>query len=96
VSPDQITHLALLDELLVKYEDLFAEPRSLPPNRLFDHSINLKPNTEPVNIRAYRYPPIQKNEIERMVRDMLQQSIIKPSQSPLASPVLLVKKKDGT
>ena len=56
--PDQVTHLALLNELLVNYEDLFAEPKSLPPNRPFDHSITLKRNTEPVNIKAYRYPPI--------------------------------------
>ena len=31
-----------------------------------------------------------------MVREMLNQSFIKPNQSPFASPVLLVKKKDGS
>lgn len=31
-----------------------------------------------------------------MIKDMIQKSIIRPSQSPYASPILLVKKKDGS
>ena len=65
--------------LLAEYEDLFVEPNSLPPKRTLNHSINLKTNTEPINIRSYRYLPHQKIEIERMVKEMLQQSLIKPS-----------------
>ena len=66
-----VHHLDLLNTMLVEYEDLFVEPTSLPPTRIYDHTINLKPNMEPINIRSYRCPPIQKNEIEKMVRDML-------------------------
>ena len=54
------------------------------------------PQVKPVNIRSYRYPPKLKIEIERLVKDMLSQSIIRPSRNPFASHVLLVKKKDGT
>lgn len=54
------------------------------------------PNTKPVNIKPYRYSPMQKDEIERQIVAMLQQGIIQPSSSPFASPVLLVNKKDGT
>jgi len=64
---------------VVEYKDLFVEPNSLSPNRSLDHSITLKPNFEPVNIRAYRYPPKQKEKIEKMIKDMLQKSIIRPS-----------------
>ena len=59
-------------------------------------TLNQKPSMELINIRSYRYSPIQKSEIEKMVKDMLQQFIIRPSQSPFGSPVLLVKKKDGS
>ena len=30
-----------------------------------------------------------------MVQEMLTQGVIQPSQSPLASPIVLVKQKDG-
>ncbi|KAL1555793.1 hypothetical protein AAHA92_11493 [Salvia divinorum] len=82
--------------VLQGYRSVFDQPRGLPPSRLFDHRIHLLPNTKPVNVRPYRYPYFQKAEIERQVRDMLEQGIIRHSQSPFSSPVLLIRKKDGT
>ena len=49
-----------------------------------------------MNIRPYRYSPQQKDEIEKQVRDMLHKGLIQHSVSSFASPVLLVKKKDGS
>ena len=68
----EVNQLDLLNVLFVEYEDLFKEPIALPPPRTRDHSISLKPNFEPFNARAYRYPPAWKIEIERMVKEMLQ------------------------
>lgn len=68
----------------------------MPPHRVFDHAIHLLPDSLPVNSRPYRYSPLQKDEIEKQVTEMLQVGTIIPSLSPYASPVLLVKKKDGS
>lgn len=85
-----------LHQLLRDYSDIFSVPAGLPPVRSFDHRIPLQPNTSPVNVKPYRYPHFQKTEIERLVGDMLQDGIIRPSNSPYSSPVILVKKKDGS
>lgn len=82
--------------LLVEFSDVFADPETLPPSRAYDHAIHLMPGVSPVNSRPYMYSPLQKDEIERQVHEMLGAGIISPSLSPFASPVLLVRKKDGS
>ena len=49
-----------------------------------------------MNIRPYGYPPALRDEIEKQVVDMLHQGLIQPNTSLFSSPVLLVKKKDGS
>ncbi|WVZ26301.1 hypothetical protein V8G54_004845, partial [Vigna mungo] len=85
-----------LQTLLTKYASLFQSPTNLPPSRPIDHGITLQPNSAPISVRPYRYPHFQKHEIEQQVQRMLDSGFIKPSTSPFSSPVLLVKKKDGT
>ncbi|XP_068636047.1 uncharacterized protein [Aristolochia californica] len=76
------------------FADLFNDPTGLPPVRHCDHRIHLKLGTDPVVVHPYRYPHIQKDEIERQCMNMLAQGVIQPSRSPFSSPVLLVRKKD--
>ncbi|KAK1651826.1 hypothetical protein QYE76_069631 [Lolium multiflorum] len=83
-------------QVLREHESCFGTPKGLPPHRPYDHKINLMQGVQPVNVRPYRYSPQQKDEIEKQIKEMLVQGIIKESKSPFASPVLLVKKKDGT
>ena len=47
-----------------------------------------------MNVKPYRYPYYQKQEIEDQVTVMLAKGFIQPNSSPFSSPVLLVKKKD--
>ncbi|XP_038715137.1 uncharacterized protein LOC120008853 [Tripterygium wilfordii] len=82
--------------ILNEFSGVLEEPKTLPPPRPFDHRIPIKNEASPVNVAPYRYAHFQKNEIERQVREMLQNGLIRPSNSPFSSPVLLVKKKDGT
>ncbi|XP_077249994.1 uncharacterized protein LOC143889606 [Tasmannia lanceolata] len=61
-----------LSDLLHEFQGLFNEPTTLPPARTQDHRIPLQPGTLPINVRPYRYPYKQKKEIEKLVREMLQ------------------------
>lgn len=49
-----------LQSLLNKFKSLFLEPKQLPPNRTHDYAIILKEGTNPVSVKPYRYPQIQK------------------------------------
>ncbi|GJY83879.1 retrotransposon-related protein [Tanacetum coccineum] len=91
-----ITESQALKELLIEFEDVFALPTVLPPQRHHDHRIPLKEGAVPVNIRPYRHPPTQKDAIETMVQELLDSKVIRPSNSPFSSPIVMVKKKDGT
>ena len=75
---------------------MFDTPKGLPPIRDHDHAIHFIPGSVPPNIRPYRYPYVQKSEIEHMIAEMLEASIIQPSQSSFSAPVVLVHKKDGS
>lgn len=82
--------------ILDSFQEDFLEPSGLPPKRLCDHHIPLIPGAKPVFLKPYRHNPGQKDEIERQVKEMLQNGVIQPSTSAFSSPALLVKKKDGT
>ena len=62
---------------------MFDTPKGLPPIRDHDHAIHLIPIIFRPNIWPYRYPYVQKSEIERMIVEMLEAGIIQPSQSSL-------------
>ncbi|XP_042979958.1 uncharacterized protein LOC122310144 [Carya illinoinensis] len=83
-------------ELLEDFKTVFDEPQGLPPPRSHDHQIILKEGTQPITNRPYRYPYYQKTEIEKIVAELLESGVIRPSFSPFSSPVLLVCKADGS
>jgi hypothetical protein len=90
------TSATLLDELLDSLSDVFAEPHGLPPPRARDHSIILPPGSQPVAVWPYRYLATHKDELEWQCAAMLDQGLIRRSSSAFSSPVLLVKKADGS
>eukprot|EP00253_Pinus_taeda_P012319 PITA_12319 len=84
-------HMGGCDIVLV-----FDKPHELPPSRgEHDHSITLVPGAQPPNVRPYRYPFTQKNEIEKIIKKLLEAGVIRPSISPYSSRVVMVLKKDG-
>lgn len=85
-----------LQQLLGQYSKVTQPQLSLPPHRAHDHKIPLIPGAKPVCIRPYRHSHFLKNELEKLIKDMLNTGIIRPSTSEYASPVVMVRKKDGT
>jgi hypothetical protein len=87
---------AEVEATLAQYPTIFEPPVGLPPARITYHHISLVEGSNPVNVRPHRYLHFQKNEIERLIKEMLAEGIIQRSTSPFSSPVLLVPKKDGS
>ena len=81
--------------MLAQHQHVFGPITGLPPSRDIDHAIQLIPGASPINVRPYRYPHFLKNEIKRLVQEMLEAEIVRPSLSPFSNLVLLVKKKNG-
>ncbi|KAH0709510.1 hypothetical protein KY284_010937 [Solanum tuberosum] len=96
VQDGLVEHPPDLSRILGNYKDVFCKPRGLLPSRPHDHAIYLHPHVGPVNVKPYRYPYFQKEVMEQLCAEMLSNGIIRPTTSPFSSPVLLVKKKDGT
>nr|GEV50468.1 reverse transcriptase [Tanacetum cinerariifolium] len=84
-----------IQTLLKDFATVFDTPKQLLPTRSHDHIIPLLPNTPPINTRPYKHPPNQKDGIELMVKELLEERVIRNSQSSFSSPIVMVK-KDGT
>ena len=54
------------------------------------------PGQNPLRQTPYRIPEAVKEEMRKEIQEMLRLGVIEPSDSPWASPVVLVPKKDGT
>jgi hypothetical protein len=68
--------LKMLEKLLQRYADVFQEPIELPPHRAHGHSILLQVGIQAVSVSPYRYPYYQKEEIERIVKELLASGVI--------------------
>lgn len=89
-------------DLQNKISTLFEKyPRVLPsPNFIGDVNTGelvIKTKSEKnVNYRPYRLSPTEREKVKDRVDDLLRAGIIRESDSSYASPVLLVKKRDGS
>jgi hypothetical protein len=87
----------LEDHAVLKYfEDVFKEIPGLPPKRDTDLSINLMHGEAPVSKTPYRMNTPELKELQMHLEEILKKGYICPSVSSWGSPVLFLKKKDGT
>jgi hypothetical protein len=86
-----------IQALIQKYDKVSQNlPMKMPPERKIEHIIEVKPHLTLVNIKPYRYPRRHNIEIERLNQDLLKCGVITMSRSPNATPVILVRKNDGS
>lgn len=80
-------------EILEEYFDCFHLPGDkLGFTELLTYSIRSKDDAT-VNVPQYDLPERDQDEIERQVKDLLDQGIIKVSESPFNSPMRLIERK---
>ncbi|KAL7883342.1 hypothetical protein SRHO_G00010000 [Serrasalmus rhombeus] len=82
--------------LLRKYSSVFASfEGDLGCTGLLSHDIPLLDDV-PVRQRYRRIPPSDYDAVKAHIRQLLDSQVIRESCSPYASPIVLVKKKDGS
>jgi hypothetical protein len=67
--------------------DRFPEPRSL------DHKIELKEGFQPKSFKAYNLTTEEQTELDKFLKENLEKGYIRSSQSPMATPFFLSRKK---
>lgn len=79
--------------LLRDFTDLFyVEGDNLSATTEIEHQI-ITNSDRPLYSKIYRYPQVHESEIQRQIKDMLRQNIIRESNSPYNSPLWVVPKK---
>lgn len=83
---------AIVDSLKQNEDLFFKEGEKLTSTHEIKHEI-VTSTDRPIYSKIYRYPQIHEKEIERQIGEMLEQGIIKESNSPYNSPLWIVPKK---
>ena len=80
-----------------RYAKVFDEPGEgeLPPQRPFDHRIELKETFVPKVAKSYPMNPKEMEACKAFIDEHLKSGKIRKSQLPQASPFFFVQKKDG-
>lgn len=65
-----------MNDVLKEFPEVFTDQIRLPPERTQVHRIQLYPEHGPINVRPYKYPHHQKEEIEKQVGELLEAGII--------------------
>jgi len=80
-------------KVLEEFHDVFTDVPGL--TNLGEHSITLT-TEEPIHSRPYSLPHSMQKKVEKELDDMLKLGIIEPSTSSYSSPIVFVRKPDGS
>ena len=80
-------------DLAQEFSSLFTDAPGT--TNLYQHHINLT-SGEPVRSKLFPVPYSMRESLKKDIDDMMKMGVIRESNSPYASPVVVVKKKDGS
>lgn len=85
-----------IQALLQEYCHLFStEDGPVGRTHIVEHEIETG-DARPIRQNPYRKAPFERHVIEAQVNDMLRKGVIRESTSPWSSPVVLVRKRNGS
>jgi len=84
--------------IYLDFKEVFNEKNCnvLPPHRVYDCEINLKDNSILFYGPLYPLTELEREELKKQLKELLDKGFIRKSTSPAGAPVLFVRKKDGT
>ena len=90
--------LLTLPDCAKGFESVFAKEDFdiLLEHRQWDHTIELIPDSELKSSKVYPLSLVEQKELDSFLEKNLCTGRIHPSKSPMAAPVFLIKKKDGS
>ncbi|KAI3707330.1 hypothetical protein L6452_25751 [Arctium lappa] len=68
----------------------------VPPECQVEFRIDLVPGATPIDRAPYRLALMEMQELMKQLQELLEKGFIRTSSSPWGTPILFVKKKDGT
>src|SRR5258705_187069 len=101
LNPLQATATKILDSILAEYHkfrNVFSGEKAgtLALHRPYDLQINVKEGAKPIHGPIYSLSPPELAALREFVKEHTRNGFICPSKSPWGSPILFVKKKDGS
>lgn len=95
IGTDDVSVRAELMDLLNNFRNLFGDkPEDLGMAKSAEIELKLTDDI-PFTYRPYRMAEVEKEKVRKIVAELLGANIIRDSESPYSSPILLVKKKNG-
>jgi len=86
-----------VEKLLTRYESVFSSTKyDVGRTSMVKHAIPLVPGAKPLKQRPYRHGHVQEQEVEKQVKELQEQKLIREGHGAWSSPVVLVQKKDGS
>ena len=90
--------LTPVPDYLKEFTSVFSKKsfNVLPEPREWDHVVEIIPGSKPTGCKVYPLSPVEQKELDAFLKENLETGQIRPSKSPMSSPVFFIKKKDGS